>query len=168
VEVSEILSKQSLIIQILNTFGLALLGIGVVILYKALVSRSNLLNKSLADLRNVYDSVVLAMKKRSEEIDQRFEDEKKFRSLYLSIVEDAEAHKAKIKAWKEDELSVLQNRMHEMSERSRKLEEDYEMLKAENYNLRKRLEELSNDYSIIKTQNQRLLVELGTKYGVKM
>jgi hypothetical protein len=135
-QLPEVLTQRN-VLEVLNTLGVGLLGIGLIVIYRALIVRSKLLSKSLIEIKVAYDTVVLLMKRRSEDVDLRFEDEKKFRKLYLTLVEDAETHKAKIKAWKDDELSILQSKITEMSERLRQLEKELEELTAINQYLKK-------------------------------
>src|SRR5215216_5631952 len=91
----ELLTKESL--EVLNSFGLGLLIIGLIIVYRSLTLRAKSLSENLSDIKGAYDSVVDVMAKRAKELDMRFEDEKRFRSFYLSIVDDTEAHQAKVK-----------------------------------------------------------------------
>lgn len=135
-QLPEILTQHN-VLEVLNTLGVGLLGIGLIVIYRALIVRSKLLSKSLIEIKIAYDTVVLLMKRRSEEVDLRFEDEKKFRGLYLTLVEDAETHKAKIRAWKDDELSILQGKITDMSEKLRQLEKELEELTAINQYLKK-------------------------------
>ena len=44
------------------------------------------------------------LKKRAKEIDARFEDEKKFQNFHLSLLEEVDVFRVKIRAWKEDEV----------------------------------------------------------------
>jgi hypothetical protein len=160
-QLPEALSRSSIIIEILNTVGLGVLGIGVVVLYRALISRSKLLTESLTDIKSAYESVVSIMTKRSDEIDQRFEDEKKFRSLYLSIVEDAEAHKEKIKAWKDDELSILQAKGQLIADRLKKVEEEFKMIVVENGNLKQSVLKLESKCKFLEAQTRNLEIQVG-------
>jgi hypothetical protein len=130
-QLSEVLTQYN-VLDVLNTLGVGLLGIGLVIIYRALIVRSKLLSKSLIEIKVAYDTVVLLIKKRCEEVDLRFEDEKKFRGLYLTLVEDAETHKAKIRAWKDDELFILQDKITHLSEKLRQLEKELQELTAIN------------------------------------
>ncbi|PYU22863.1 MAG: hypothetical protein DMG32_17205 [Acidobacteria bacterium] len=153
-------SPTSALFQVLNAIGLGGVGAGIVFMYRALSSRGDLLSQNLADLKKAHESIVDTMKKRAEDIDSRFEDEKKFRSLYLSLVEDAVAHKEKIRMWKDDELSVLQGKFTELSTRVRQLEDEIHGLKVLNRALKGECDELRTEYSKIASNNHQLANEL--------
>ncbi|HEX8288025.1 MAG TPA: hypothetical protein VF556_08520 [Pyrinomonadaceae bacterium] len=155
-EFPELLTKSGVIIQILNLFGLGLLGLGLLIMYRALDSKNKLLSESLKEIKDAYASVLEMMKKRSEEIDARFEDEKRFRGLYLSLVEDSETHKAKIKDWSSDELTILQKRVANMQTRLSELEEQCQKLTIENGRLKISVAELESKASFLESQNKEL------------
>ena len=122
-------------IQLLNTLGLGVLATGLVIYYKALVSRSDTLKDSLSDLKIAHESVVAAMDKRAKQIDDRFEDEKKFQNLHLSLLEEVDVFQIRIKTWRDDEVSRLHDRLGEMANRMETLEGEYKRLKIENTTL---------------------------------
>ncbi len=148
-------------IQLLNTIGLGLVGTGLYVVYKALLKRSELLSESVDQLQKAHEAVVKTMDKRSTEIDSRFEDEKKFRSLYLSLLEDAEVHRSKIKEWKEDELHALQSRMDLVSARLQQLEEDHKALLAKYYEIEDGYQNSVARNRFLEKQNKELQVELG-------
>lgn len=75
-QLPEFLLERSIVIQILNTLGLGILAVGVIVYYRALISRSDTLKNSLNDLKNVHETVISMMEKRAKEIDARFDDEK--------------------------------------------------------------------------------------------
>jgi DNA repair exonuclease SbcCD ATPase subunit len=155
-QLPEILTKSSSVIEILNTCGLILLGAGFVIMYRALVSKSKLVTEGLKEIKDAYDSVLTMMKKRSEDIDARFEDEKRFRTLYLSLVEDSEAHKAKIRDWSRDELTVVQKKLSNLQERLTECEEQCQKVSLENEKLKVTLAELKATVKHLESQNAAL------------
>jgi len=167
-QLPEFLLERSIIIQLLNTLGLGILAGGVIVYYRALLARSDTLKNSLNDLKSAHETVVSTMEKRAKEIDARFDDEKKFRSLRLSLLEEVEIYRIKVKAWKDDELSILQNKLKEVSDRLEKVEAEYGRLKIENQELTISLAHLETKCKFLETQNKNLEVELGfAKPGVK-
>jgi phosphoenolpyruvate-protein kinase (PTS system EI component) len=148
-------------IQLLNTVGLGLVGTGLYVVYKALLKRSELLSESVEQLQKAHDAVVKTMDKRSTEIDSRFEDEKKFRSLYLSLLEDAEVHRNKIKEWKQDELHALQGRLDLVTTRLQQIEEDHKALLEKYYELEDSFQTSAARNKFLEKQNKELQVELG-------
>ncbi|HXH94439.1 MAG TPA: hypothetical protein VNN25_22875 [Thermoanaerobaculia bacterium] len=148
-------------LQLLNTVGLGLVGTGLYGVYKSLIQRSELLAKSVNELEKAHDAVVKTMDKRSHEIDSRFDDEKKFRGLYLSLLEDAEVHRSKIKEWKEDELHALQARLELVAARLEQLEHDNRALQEKYYELESQLGTQVARNRFLEKQNKEFLVELG-------
>lgn len=144
---------------ILNSIGLGLIGLGVLVVYRALRSKSNLLSESLAEIRKAYESVMAMMKQRADESDKRFEDEKRFRSLYLSIAEDAESHKTKIKEWKDDELLILQDRIAVLMAKSGRVEKSLEAMMSENNLLKLEITTLRNEYDEMKRRYDNLVAQ---------
>lgn len=148
-------------LQLLNSLGLGLVGTGLYGVYKSLIARSELLAKSVGELEKAHDAVVKTMDKRSTEIDSRFEDEKKFRSLYLSLLEDAEVHRTKIKEWKQDELHALQERLELVNARLEKLERDHRELQEQHYTLEEELHRAAARNKFLEKENKDLQVQLG-------
>jgi hypothetical protein len=139
--------------------GLGMVGIGIFVVHRSLISKSKLLSENIVEIQKAYESVMTMMKRRADEMDLRFEDEKKFRALYLSIAEDAESHKTKIKALKEDELLIIQNRMYSMVEKSQELEEDLERMIVENRKLKLELIKLRDEYEELKVKYDNLVAQ---------
>ena len=136
-----------------------MVGIGIFVVHRSLISKSKLLSENIVEIQKAYESVMTMMKRRADEMDLRFEDEKKFRALYLSIAEDAESHKTKIKALKEDELLIIQNRMYSMVEKSQELEEDLERMIVENRKLKLELIKLRDEYEELKVKYDNLVAQ---------
>ena len=155
-QIPEVLLRQSVIIEILNMIGLGGLGIGIVILYRALVSRSKLLSEGLDDIKKAYQSVLELMDKRAMLIDKRFEDEKCFRSLYLSFFQDSDVHIKRLQSWKENEVTHLQAEVERLSGQSKKVEEDLKKTIAENLELEEELKKVKEEVQLLKLQNQEL------------
>lgn len=153
----ELLTKESL--EILNSCGLGLLIIGLIIVYRSLTLRAKSLSENLNDIKGAYDSVVDVMAKRAKELDMRFEDEKRFRTFYLSIVDDTEAHQAKVKKWKEEEVAIEHNRVVRFEEELNKTTQHCEQLIEENSNLRDALLDLQHKYAVLQSKNQELEYE---------
>jgi hypothetical protein len=153
----EFLTKESL--DVLNSFGLGLLIIGLIIVYRSLTIRAKSLSENLSDIKAAYDSVVNVMAKRAKELDMRFEDEKRFRSFYLSIVDDTEAHQAKVKKWKEEEIAIEHNRVKLFEEQLSKTTQHCEELIQENYNLKSALLDLQDKYAVLLSKNRELEYE---------
>ena len=147
------------LLEILNSVGLGMVGIGIFVVHRSLISKSKLLSENIVEIQKAYESVMTMMKRRADEMDLRFEDEKKFRALYLSIAEDAESHKTKIKALKEDELLIIQNRMYSMVEKSQELEEDLERMIVENRKLKLELIKLRDEYEELKVKYDNLVAQ---------
>src|SRR5260370_4569096 len=116
-QLPEIFARGGVLIQLLNTLGLGVLATGLIVYYRALLSRSDNLRESFTDLRDAHQKVISAMERRAKDIDERFEDEKKFRSLHMSLLEDVEVYRVKVSAWRNDELTILQGRLREMTNR---------------------------------------------------
>ena len=121
--------------------------------YRALLSRSDNLKESLADLKGAHEKVVSAMERRAKEIDERFEDEKKFRNLHMSLLEDVEVYRVKVSAWRNDELTILQTKLKEMTERLETVEKEYVKLKFENNELKIALAQLESKYRNLEIQD---------------
>jgi exonuclease VII large subunit len=136
--------QASLVLQALNSLGLILLGIGIVTVYRGLLERSKLLRSKIDDIKSSHEFVVETLKTRSHELAERFEDEKKFRTLYLDIVSDVEEHKAKIKAWKMDEETIMQSKLDSTTQQVTALKENCRQLANENDLLRHALAQLQN------------------------
>jgi hypothetical protein len=142
-----------IVIQLLNTLGLGALTAGLVILYKSLSSRSDTLKDSLTDLKAAHESVVSAMDRRAKQIDERFEDEKKFQNLHMSFLEDVDVLRVKVKAWRDDELTIIQNRLKETANILNITENDYAKLRVENNELRVNLSNLEFKYKKLESQD---------------
>jgi len=127
--------------------------------YRALLSRSDNLKNSLNDLKGAHESVVTAMDKRAKEIDARFEDEKKFQNFHLSLLEEVDVFRVKIRAWKEDEVSLLHNKLTSMADRMTQLESEYARLKIENHNLTISVAELESKCKFLEKQNHNLEIQ---------
>jgi hypothetical protein len=85
-QLPEIFIRGGFLLELLNTMGLGILGVGLVVYYRALLTRSDTLRESLNDLKSAHETVLAVMDKRAREIDARFEDEKSFRTfIYRSL-----------------------------------------------------------------------------------
>lgn len=103
------------VLAVLNTAGLGLLGAGLAFIYHAFAMRSKLLEETLKEMQQTYKLVLEVMEKRSTVIDKRFEDERSFRDLYLSMFKDSEEHLEKIKAWRDGEIVKRGERLKELT-----------------------------------------------------
>jgi hypothetical protein len=161
------LSSTSVALQLLNTAGLGIVGAALHGAFKTLIMRGELLEKSVVQLESAHQSVVRTMEKRSTEIDSRFEDEKKFRALYLSILDDAEVHKEKIKLWKEAELQTVQSRLDGVTKRLEQLEEEYEALREKHDVLQNQLNKQEDKNRFLEKQNRELQVEIAKSLSLR-
>jgi hypothetical protein len=93
------------------------------------------------------------LERRAKEIEERFEDEKKFRSLHMSLLEDVEVYRVKVSAWRNDELTILQGRLREMTNRLDTVEIEYARLKLENNELRISMAQLESKYKSLDFQD---------------
>jgi hypothetical protein len=152
-QLPEIFARGGVLIQLLNTLGLGVLATGLIVYYRALLSRSDNLRESLTDLRDAHQKVISAMERRAKDIDERFEDEKKFRSLHMSLLEDVEVYRVKVSAWRNDELTILQGRLREMTNRLDTVEIEYARLKLENNELRISMAQLESKYKSLDFQD---------------
>lgn len=148
-------------IQLLNTLGLGALAAGLVILYKAMSSRSDTLKASLIDLKSAHDSIVAVMERRAKQIDERFEDEKKFQTLHMSFLEEVDVLRVRVKAWREDELSKMHEKFNEMSNRIDTLETESKELRIKNNDLGLQVGQLESKCKFLEKQNTELLAQLG-------
>jgi chromosome segregation ATPase len=148
-------------IELLNTLGLGILGVGLVTLYRALIARSDLLKQGVTDLQSAHTAVISAMERRAKEVDQRFEDEKHFRDFYLSMLEEVDAVRSKVRAWKEDEIGGMHAKIREMTERLDELEELSRKLRLENQRLEFSVASLQGKCRLLEAQNKKLEVQLG-------
>ena len=155
-QLPELLIKHNIVIEILNTLGLGLLGVGLIVLYRALVTRSKLLSASIIEIKKAYQSVLDLMDRRTALIDKRFEDEKSFRGLYLSFFEDSDVHLKRIKKWQEDEVTHLQGEVTQLSEQLKATEYKLQEKVIENVELRERLKECAEEQQNMMFQNREL------------
>jgi chromosome segregation ATPase len=158
-QLPEIFVRGGFLLEILNTIGLGILGAGLVTYYRALLTRSDTLRESLNDLRSAHETVLAVMDKRAREIDARFEDEKKFQNFHLSLLEEVDVFRVKIRTWKEDEISQMHNKLKEMSERMGVLEDECRKLKIENHNLTIQIAELEGTCKLLEKQNHNLEIQ---------
>lgn len=124
--------KQSTIIEILNMFGLGLLGTGMIVLYRALISRTNLLSKGLDEIEKAYKFVLDMMDKRATLIDKRFEDELSFRTIYLNHFKDSEM----ITKSEHDRITLLLEEVDSLNRQLIKAKEDLGIATEENCDLK--------------------------------
>ncbi len=104
------LGPNSEFIELLNAYGLGLLGVGLVLLFRSVQARTDSMKEILATLKDKHDSTIATLEKRAQVLDSIFADQKRFQDYYLKMTEDSIKHKDWIKQWKEEEMAELLRR----------------------------------------------------------
>jgi hypothetical protein len=128
--------------------GIPVVGVLIVAIYVTLVQKSQLLSEGVKELKSAYDSVVATLRTRAEAVDKRFDEEEKFRSLYLKMLTDSEEHRKMVEAWKDEEIMLVRSRMSGLQDRLRTLEGENATLLEESKSLKLRVAELEKQFKL--------------------
>lgn len=120
----------------------------IVAIYVTLVQKSQLLSEGVKELKSAYDSVVTTLRTRAEAVDNRFDEEEKFRSLYLRMLTDSEEHRKLVEAWKDEEITLMRSKMSDLQDRIRTLEVENDDLREESASLKLRVVELEKQFKL--------------------
>jgi hypothetical protein len=128
--------------------GIPTVGVLMVAIYVTLVQKSQLLSEGVKELKSAYDSVVTTLRTRAEAVDKRFDEEDKFRSLYLKMLTDSEEHRKMVEAWKDEEIMLVRTRMSDLQDRLRTVEAENANLLEESKSLKLRVAELERHFKL--------------------
>ena len=127
----------SWLLPLVNVAGLGFVGWGLFYLYRTLLDRNSSLEKHISELRDGHAAVVQMMQRRAEELEHRFDDEKRWRNNIVEVVGLTEQQQKKLILMKDEELDQLKNRVRDVNTRLGTVQEELDKARREVWEAKK-------------------------------
>jgi len=88
------------LLPLVNALGLGLLGWGLFHLYRTLLDRNKSLEDHIKEVKTGHVTVVEVMQRRAEELERRFDDEKRWRTNIIGGIRETSGLRTESNLWK--------------------------------------------------------------------